>query len=96
MSTTSYTFDIEDTSPLITFTPSPLAPVSDNSGSQRALGWLTQFDNQDLQILGQIGLGTVTSNHITSVDGASFSLNFTGEIPPLIEKLPLMRMYRFA
>ena len=87
MSTTSYAFDIEDTSPLITFVPAPLGPVSDNSGSQRAQGWLTQFDNQDLLSLGQFGLGTTTSNHITSVDGASFSLNFTGEILPLIKKV---------
>ena len=74
---TSYIVALDDTSPVVTYSP-PLALSSVFPQPQSDLdqGWVAKFDDQFITENGTIGTGS--STHVTSLDGASFQFSFTG------------------
>ncbi|KAF7302161.1 hypothetical protein MIND_00783000 [Mycena indigotica] len=68
----SWNFTVDDTSPLLTYTP-----YADGSGSGLANGWIPWYtENGFLSAPGEGGAGD--SYHLTSLSGASVNLKFFG------------------
>jgi hypothetical protein len=81
------TLTVDDSAPMITYSPSLDQQLLPQNQQLELLGWVPQYNNQFLNSLGELGNGS--SSHLTGLTNASFQFDFAGELPRLIRVFPV-------